>query len=87
MKLCINCRWCHFESHGAHDYYECGAPQNFTETTSPVTGVRSKIPTLNFCDSQRASDLGNVCGSKGRWFEPKDSDEHLVAEAQKDEAA
>jgi hypothetical protein len=73
MKHCVDCK--HYDLANGVGFEKCRAPHNkFTE--NPISGERKQI--WPYCETHRALSFpfyifAKVCGSSGRWFEPKET--------------
>lgn len=73
-NLCKDCRWCQFYAIDDGVGSRCLSPQNPNTTNLVSGGIEyAKI----YCSTHRsilsASVSQPICGSEGRWFEPKEA--------------
>lgn len=80
IKLCKNCKWAIPEikivgfwkpkSVESYKYAKCKK----TEKESPRALVTGE-PELEYesCSAQRCTELEDTCGTRGKWFEPKEA--------------
>jgi hypothetical protein len=70
--FCKDCKW--YEQNGTSAAL-CKAPESFTDKLDLVSGEQVKKQEHPYCASHRLYPSGQVsivvCGSEGRWFEPK----------------
>lgn len=67
MNICKNCQWS--RELEFNNKIVCDSPSN-PKKVNPVTGDIQAI--ITFCEVHRGMDNDGLCGTEGRWFEPKE---------------
>ena len=73
LRFCRGCKWC-YKIHEA-DFWECKAPEGLSDRSFSVVSGKTMISEERewaLCSSNREHYFYNTCGTKGKWFEPKE---------------